>query len=54
MLGSKSVNGETIKMNGAVYVFCGILNFVVASADEAEIGTILQHEGRPGSTHSSA
>jgi hypothetical protein len=38
MLASKPVNSETIKTNGAIYVFCGILKFVVASAAEAELG----------------
>ena len=40
MLGSKPVSGEPIKMNGAVYIFCGILKFVVASAAEYELGAL--------------
>ena len=38
MLGSKQVNGESIKTNGVVYVFCGIIKCVVAYAAEAELG----------------
>ena len=30
MFGSKPVNREPIKMNGAVYMFSGILNFIFA------------------------
>ena len=40
MLGSTPVNGEPIMMNGAVYIFCGILKFLVASAAEAELGAL--------------
>ena len=40
MFEPKSVNGEPIKTNGAVYVFCGILKCVVASAAEAGLGAL--------------
>ena len=38
MLAPKPVNGDPIKINGAMYVFCGILKSVVASAAEADLG----------------
>lgn len=37
-LGDVPTNNKPIKLNGAIYVFCGILKFVVASAAEAELG----------------
>eukprot|EP00804_Cyclotella_cryptica_P001552 CCRYP_003759-RA/>CCRYP_003759-RA protein AED:0.38 eAED:0.38 QI:0/0/0/1/0/0.5/2/0/316 len=37
-LGSVPVDDKPITLNGAIYVFCGILKFVVASAAEAELG----------------
>ena len=40
MLDSNPSKGKPIKMNGAVYVFCEILKFVVASAAEAELGAL--------------
>ena len=43
MFEPKSVNGEPIKTNGAVYVFCGILKCVVASAAEAELEALFLH-----------
>ena len=39
-LGSNPEKGKPIKMNGAIYTFCGILKFVVASAAEAELGAL--------------
>ena len=39
-MGSVPVDGRPIKLNGAIFIMCGILKFVVASAAEAE----LQHE----------
>ena len=35
-MGSVPVNGRPIKLNGAIFIMCGILKFVVASAAEAE------------------
>eukprot|EP00804_Cyclotella_cryptica_P022287 CCRYP_018106-RA/>CCRYP_018106-RA protein AED:0.35 eAED:0.38 QI:0/0/0/1/0/0/3/0/579 len=37
-LGSVPIDKTPIELNGAIYVFCGILKFVVASAAEAELG----------------
>eukprot|EP00804_Cyclotella_cryptica_P009932 CCRYP_017361-RA/>CCRYP_017361-RA protein AED:0.34 eAED:0.36 QI:0/0/0/1/0.5/0.33/3/0/441 len=39
-LGSVPIDKTPIKLNGAIYVFCGILKFVVASPAEAEIGAL--------------
>jgi hypothetical protein len=39
-LGSVPTEDAPIKLNGAILVFCGILKFVVASAAEAELGTL--------------
>eukprot|EP00804_Cyclotella_cryptica_P000699 CCRYP_000983-RA/>CCRYP_000983-RA protein AED:0.36 eAED:0.37 QI:0/0/0/1/1/1/5/0/509 len=39
-LGSVPVDDKPITLNGAIYVFCGILKFVVASAAEAELGAL--------------
>lgn len=39
-LGSSPKQNSLIPLNGAVYVFCGILKFVVASAAEAELGAL--------------
>ena len=39
-LGDVPTNDKPIKLNGAIYVFCGILKFVVASAAEAELGAL--------------
>jgi hypothetical protein len=39
-LGENPVDGQPITLNGAVYVFGGILKFVVASAAEAELGAL--------------
>eukprot|EP00804_Cyclotella_cryptica_P016363 CCRYP_009915-RA/>CCRYP_009915-RA protein AED:0.19 eAED:0.12 QI:0/0/0/1/0/0/2/0/920 len=36
-LGSVPIDKTPITLNGAIYVFCGILKFVVASAAEAEL-----------------
>ena len=33
-------NGQPIPLNGAIYVYSGILKFVVASAAEAELGAL--------------
>ena len=35
-MGSVPVNGKPVKLNGAGFIMCGILRFVVASAAEAE------------------
>ena len=40
MLGSNPSKVKPIEMNGAVYVFCGALKFVVASSEEAELGAL--------------
>ena len=47
-LGSKPTHGQPIKLNGAIYTFCGILKFVVALAAEAELGALFLNckEGR--------
>ena len=39
-LGSKPIDDKPIPLNGAIYAFCGILKFVVASAAEAELGAL--------------
>ena len=39
-LGSKIVKGEKIKMNGNIFVSCGILKIVVCSAAEAELAAL--------------
>jgi len=39
-LGSKPKHGKPIQLNGAIFTFCGILKFVVASAAEAELGAL--------------
>eukprot|EP00804_Cyclotella_cryptica_P003424 CCRYP_018562-RB/>CCRYP_018562-RB protein AED:0.41 eAED:0.41 QI:0/-1/0/1/-1/0/1/0/354 len=39
-LGSVPSDATPITINGAIYVFCGILKFVVASAAEAELGAL--------------
>ena len=39
-LGSKPRKGEPIKMNGNIFVSCGILKIVVTSAAEAELGAL--------------
>eukprot|EP00804_Cyclotella_cryptica_P004885 CCRYP_004953-RA/>CCRYP_004953-RA protein AED:0.21 eAED:0.22 QI:0/0/0/1/0.5/0.33/3/0/1060 len=39
-LGSVPIDKTPITLNGAIYVFCGILKFVVASAAEAELGAL--------------
>ena len=39
-LGSVPVKGQEIKMNGNIFVACGILKIVVASAAEAELGAL--------------
>ena len=39
-LGDVPNDNQPIMLNGAIYVFCGILKFVVASAAEAELGAL--------------
>jgi hypothetical protein len=39
-LGSTPSDNHPIALNGAIYTFCGILKFVVASAAEAELGAL--------------
>ena len=36
-VGEKTNKNEPIQLNGAIYAYCGILKFVVASAAEAEL-----------------
>ena len=47
-LGSKSNPTKPIVLNGALYIMCGILKFVVASAEEVELGALFLNckEGR--------
>ena len=40
LLGSVSQKGKNIKMNGNIFVACGILRIVVCSAAEAELGAL--------------
>ena len=39
-MGSVPVNERPIKLNGAIFIMCGILKFVVASAAEAELAAL--------------
>ena len=39
-MGSVPVNGKPIKLNGAIFIMCGSLNFFVASAAEAELAAL--------------
>ena len=39
-MGSVPVNGSPIKLNGAIFTMCGIPQFVVASAAEAELAAL--------------
>ena len=39
-LGTKPTKNEPIQLNGAIYAYCGILKFVVASAAEAELAAL--------------
>ena len=39
-LGNKSDPTKPIVLNGALYIMCGILKFVVASAAESELGAL--------------
>jgi hypothetical protein len=39
-LGSLPVNGDPIKLNGAIHITCTILKLVAASATEAKIGAL--------------
>lgn len=39
-LGNVPTDDQPIQLNGAIYVFCGILKFVVASAAEAKLGAL--------------
>ena len=39
-LGSKPTHNNPIRLNGAIYTFCGILKCVVASAAEAELAAL--------------
>jgi hypothetical protein len=39
-LGNVPTDGQPITLNGTIYVFCGILRFIVASAAEAESGAL--------------
>ena len=46
-LGDTPAKGQLIVLNGKKYVFCGILKFVMASAAEADLGSlILKLQGR--------
>jgi hypothetical protein len=39
-MGWSPQNGDPIRLNGAFFTLCAILRFVVASASEAELGTL--------------
>ena len=39
-MGSVPKDGQPIPLNGAIYVYSGILKFVVASAAEAKLGAL--------------
>ena len=39
-LGAKPIKNEPIQLNGAIYAYCGILKFVVASAAEAKLAAL--------------
>ena len=39
-MGSTPEDGKPIKMNGNIFVNCGILKFVVTSAAEAELDAL--------------
>ena len=39
-LGRKSDPSKPILLNGTIYIMCGILKFVLASAAEAELGAL--------------
>ena len=39
-MGSVPVNGRPTKLNGAIFIMCGILKYVVASAGEAELAAL--------------
>jgi hypothetical protein len=39
-LGSIPVDGDPIKLNGAIHITCTILKLVAASAAEAELGAL--------------
>ena len=39
-MGSVPVNGRPIKLNGAIFIMCGILKFLVASAAEVELAAL--------------
>ena len=39
-MGSVPVNGRPIKLNGVIFIMCGILKCVVASAAEAELAAL--------------
>ena len=39
-MGSISENGRPIKLNGAIFIMCGILKVVVASTAEAELAAL--------------
>ena len=39
-LGSKPQKDKPIALNDAIFVFCGILKIVVASAADAELGAL--------------
>ena len=47
-MGSVPKENEPIPVNGNIYVLCGILKFVVASAAEAKLGALFMNakEGR--------
>ena len=42
-MGGSPKDGDPIKLNGAFFTLCIILQFVVASATEAELGAIFQN-----------
>jgi hypothetical protein len=42
-LGSTTTDNQPIELNGSIYTLCGILNIVVASAAEAELGALFKN-----------
>jgi hypothetical protein len=42
-MGSAPINGQTIKLNGAFYTNSVVLQFIVGSAAEAELGALFHN-----------
>lgn len=49
-LGDEPHNGKPILLNGNIFIVCGILKFVVASAAEANLGALFVNEKNPKSS----